>query len=84
MEKNNSGAVFFNKRKTSQNHPDYTGSATLNGNEYWVSAWEKQDKSGKPFYSLAFTLKQAAAPTVHETAKSNGFVDDGFGDDVPF
>lgn len=52
------GALFANDRKTSPNHPDYRGSAEVDGQEYWVSAWIKEPRGGgKKYLSLAFTPK---------------------------
>jgi hypothetical protein len=48
----NRGAIFKNDKKTTDNHPDYTGKLDVDGAEYWVSAWIKTGKSGK-FMSLS-------------------------------
>ena len=39
----NSGSLFANKKKETDRHPDRTGSAKIDGVEYWVSGWVKQD-----------------------------------------
>ena len=59
-DNNNSGAMFVNDRKTTENQPDRTGSCEVNGVEYWVSGWVKTSKAGKPFMSLAFSAKDQA------------------------
>ena len=56
----NSGAIFVNDRKEKGSHPDRSGTATINGVEYWVSGWLKQGEKG-PFLSLAFKLKEKQA-----------------------
>jgi hypothetical protein len=57
-QKDNSGSLFRNERKTTQNHPDFTGSVKVGGVDYWLSAWTKPGKDGKKgFFSLAFTPK---------------------------
>ena len=34
MQKNNKGVLFKNKKKETEKHPDYTGSATINSQEF--------------------------------------------------
>jgi uncharacterized protein (DUF736 family) len=47
VPKEKHGSLFKNKKKTSENHPDYTGSIMLDGKERWLSAWLKDYKDGK-------------------------------------
>lgn len=84
--RDNTGSLFKNDRKESDTHPDYKGSALLNGVEHWVDAWinEKRDGSGK---YLSFKVKakdQQSAPTGRAPAPATdrGFND--LDDDVPF
>jgi hypothetical protein len=35
-QRDNSGSVWVNDRKTADNHPDRTGSAKINGEDFWV------------------------------------------------
>lgn len=60
-DNNNSGVLFVNDRKQSDRHPDYKGSAEVDGVEYWVSGWKKQSRNGGVFLSLSFQPKEAAA-----------------------
>lgn len=53
----NSGALFKAKPNDNPKWPQYEGSATINGSEYWLSAWIKEGKNGK-FFSLAFKPKE--------------------------
>lgn len=53
-----SGSLFKNDKREKDTHPNAKGSATIDGVEYWVSAWTKQDKNGKPWQSLSFQKKQ--------------------------
>lgn len=55
--KNNSGSLFKNDKKESETHPDYKGSAKINGDEYWMSAWINESKEGKKYMSFNFKIK---------------------------
>lgn len=56
-QKENSGSLFKNDKKTSDSQPNAKGEAKIGGVVYWVSAWTKKDKNGNPWQSLAFTPK---------------------------
>lgn len=54
FDNTNRGALFNNKRKTSDNHPDMTGKINIDGTEYWLSGWYKEMKgSGDEYMSLS-------------------------------
>ena len=58
-QKDNSGSIFVNDRKEKDTHPDRSGTARINGVDYWLSGWIKTDKNGKTYMSLAFKPKDA-------------------------
>ena len=57
-QKPNSGAMFRNEKKETDNHPDYKGTANIAGLEYWVNGWIKTAKAGTKYMSLSLTPKQ--------------------------
>jgi hypothetical protein len=52
----NSGILFRNDNKTRDTDRDYSGSATINGVEFWMSGSVKQGRNGK-FMTFSFTPK---------------------------
>ncbi len=59
-KRDNSGTLGKNDRKEKEEHPSHTGSAMIDGREYWISAWVKESARGK-FFSLAFKPKDKTA-----------------------
>lgn len=52
--KNGSGAIFKNKDKKEDKHPDYRGSFKgLDGKMYNAALWIKKDKNGNAFFSFS-------------------------------
>lgn len=81
---NNSGTLFKNDRKEKDTHPDSTGTALIDGVEYWVSGWTKSGAKGK-FVSMAFKRKDGAdsfASKSPPAAKQSRVEDDD--SDIPF
>ena len=73
-QRDNSGALFRNDRKTEPNHADYNGSVMIGGQEYYINAWLKDGKNGK-FFSLSFNVKNAK-PVQQKRPVRNEFDDD--------
>lgn len=56
--KDGQGSLFKNDRKERENHPDYTGTIKINGQEFYLSAWLKDGSKGK-FFSMSAKPKDA-------------------------
>lgn len=81
------GSLFKNKKREKDSHPNTQGSALIDGVEYWVSGWTKNDKNGDPWISLAFKRKDEkaeaaapAAPATQQRGKTVAVADS----DIPF
>ena len=78
--KPNTGSLFKNERKEKENQPDYKGEIDINGTVLDLAAWVKESKSGKKFFSIkaseknAFQGERKAGPTLPL----------GDDDDIPF
>ena len=87
--KDNTGILSKNDRKEKDSHPEYTGTARIEGVDYWISAWvkTKKDGSGK-FFSFSFRQKDQAIPRANRSPHNPGGrqpgEDDDFGDLIPF
>lgn len=60
-KRDNEGAIWGNQKKQKETQPDFTGSATINGEDYWVSAWKRGENASEraPVLKFAFTKKDA-------------------------
>lgn len=70
-QRDNSGSIFVNDKKKAPNHPDRSGSAMIDGVEYYVSGWIKEGRNGDKFLSLAFKKKDGAGPRKQEAAQDD-------------
>lgn len=80
-----SGSLFKNDKKEKESHPDYKGSALIDGVEFWVSAWVNETQKDKTkYFGLKFQKKDDVQKEGAEKAKqaADGF--DTFDDDIPF
>jgi hypothetical protein len=79
-QRNNSGVLFRNDKRENEKAPSYKGNITVDGKDYWLSAWVKEGKSGK-FMGLAVSPKEEYKPKPSERSKATGFDD---AEDLPF
>lgn len=78
-----SGSIFRNRDKRTETHSDFTGDALIEGQEYWINAWEKKDKNGNTFFSFSFKKKQPR-PQNDVPPKTQSKHDIELSDDIPF
>ena len=79
MQRDNSGVLFSNDKKDNERAPHYKGNITVDGKDYWLSAWVKEGKSGK-FMGLAVSPKEEYKAKPSERSKATGFDES----DLPF
>jgi hypothetical protein len=77
IPKEGSGSLFKNDRKSTENHPDYTGSIMVNNREHYLSAWVKEGTKGK-FFSVSIGKEKEVK--AFKPAGSDEIVDS----DLPF
>ena len=76
-QRDNSGVLFKSDKIENERSPQYKGNITVDGKDYWISAWIKEGKSGK-FMGLAVSPKEDYQPK--QAPKKASFDDE----DVPF
>jgi hypothetical protein len=77
QKRDNSGVLFKNDKKDNERAPEYKGNITVDGTDYWLSAWIKEGKTGK-FMGLAVSPKDAQPPASKSAPKN---IEDS---DIPF
>ena len=78
-QRDNSGVLFKSDKIENERSPQYKGNITVEGKDYWISAWVKEGKSGK-FMGLAVSPKEEYKPKTSERSKTTNFDDS----DLPF
>jgi hypothetical protein len=70
----NRGAIWGNKKKTKDTHPDFTGSINVGGIDYWLDGWKRAPDANANSPSMRFTVKpkegQEIGKPVEDTAKT--------------
>lgn len=53
-QKNNTGAIFKNDKKTAENQPDYRGKMMVDGQHWEISLWVRESQAtGQKYFSAA-------------------------------
>ncbi len=50
--KPNTGSMFINERKETENQPDFKGKININGKMYYLSGWKKSKHNGEEYINL--------------------------------
>ena len=81
-QKQNTGAIFKNDKKTSQNHPDYKGKINVEGKDFDVALWLKESAKGVKYFSVSISEPYVqTTPHVQPERTPTG---DSVDDDLPF
>ena len=81
-QKNNTGAIFKNDKKTAENQPDYRGKMMVDGKEWEISLWVRESQaSGLKYLSAA--IKEPYVKTEQSATVQTPKQDDS-DDGMPF
>ena len=70
-QKNNTGAIFKNDKKTAENQPDYKGKITVDNKQWEISLWVRIAQSGVKYMSASIQepyVKPAESIPVYQSA----------------
>ena len=83
QQKDGSGALFKNTKKTAEGQPDYIGSITVNGKQHQLGAWLKTSQKGVKYMSLSISdfVRKDAPPKPAPASQTGG--NDEPNDDLP-
>jgi hypothetical protein len=61
-DNNMRGAIWKNDRKEKDTHPDFRGTATIEGIYYWVSGWKRKEDASDRAPALSFSFQKKEQP----------------------
>jgi len=54
---NNRGALWPNRDKKTDKHPDFTGHLNVNGQEFYISGWKRREGANPKAPSLSLSIQ---------------------------
>lgn len=81
-QKDNTFSAFRNKKKEKKEHSDLTGTALIEGKEYWVNIWKKTDKNNDTW--LSGSIRPKVKNETKSSPQKNAYSSQGFEDEIPF
>jgi hypothetical protein len=76
----NRGAIWGNKRKEKDTHPDFTGSLNVDGVEYWLNGWKRKPEAGANSPAMSFSVRLRDEPGQSQNSPDEQDLDDS----IPF
>lgn len=85
---NMTGILGRNERREKDTHPTHSGQCTIDGKQYWISAWvNESQKDGSKYFQLRFKPKAARehrGGTNNPPAQKAAEPQSDFDESVPF
>lgn len=77
-------AIWKNDKRETDKHPHFRGQAKINGVEYWVSAWKREEGANPKAPALKGKLTPKDAPRPDTQGGPPAQDEGGVDDDIPF
>lgn len=85
QHKPNSGSLWKNLKREKDTHPEYKGSAMIDGVEYWVSAWvNTSQQDGSKYFGMKYERKDAQQAQAPQQAAQDFQAPADMDPDIPF
>ena len=78
------GVLFINKTKKSENSPTMLGRITIDGAEYWLSAWSHDHEKYGRYLSIALGDEVEEKPKPKGRSNKRAKKEEEIDDDIPF
>lgn len=62
----NRGRIWPNDRKQQDSQPDFEGTLNVKGEEFWISAWKRDDGNAADAQSLSFSVRPKGRNVVEQ------------------
>jgi hypothetical protein len=82
-QKDGQGALFKNEKKEKPSHADYTGSITVEGQQFYLNGWIKKSPAGRTYMSVSAMPKQPPGRAVKRPPVKADVADD-LNDEIGF
>lgn len=83
---NMKGYLGSNKNPQGEKSPSHKGKCTIDGKDYWISAWVNTGDDNSRYFGLKFQLVEPRENSSSNNSSSEGHLANGqdIDDDVPF
>tara|TARA_R110000782_G_scaffold133840_1_gene226220 strand:- start:164 stop:427 length:264 start_codon:yes stop_codon:yes gene_type:complete len=80
----NRGAIWGNKRKETETHPDFTGSINVEGIDYWLNGWKRKPEASENSPSMSFSVRKKEEQQSTEIKDVVVNTENDLDDNIPF
>lgn len=93
-DNSNRGAIWRNKDKQQDSHPDFKGSINVTGVDYWISGWQRKEGDNPKAPVIRFSINpkeethqqgmEQTQQVMNQQIEPQGQEAQQFDDDIPF
>lgn len=84
FDNSNKGALWRNKDKRTDQHPDFTGIINVDGQDYYLSGWSRPPGANPKAPTLTLRIARKHDKQQRQQQAVNYYPNTTFDDDLPF